>query len=86
MLATATLTPGTVGVGPTYLIVGILSVAFALGAWARAGLYCNHQDLSPKYAAALLGALGVGSGLEAARTPWLPPPPALTFAAAPVQG
>eukprot|EP00887_Chlorella_sp_A99_P002760 scaffold6.g2760.t1 len=55
MLALAALTPATPGAGPTALIVAILSLAFALGAWARAGLYCNHQDLSPKYAAALLG-------------------------------
>lgn len=63
MLALAALTPAATaaaaaGGGPTFttfLIVGIMSVAFALGAWARAGLYCNHQDLSPKYAAALLG-------------------------------
>lgn len=31
-------------------LVGCLSVAFALSAWARAGLYCNHQDMSPKCA------------------------------------
>lgn len=55
MLALAALTPTTPGTGPTVLIVAILSLAFALGAWARAGLYCNHQDLSPKYAAVLLG-------------------------------
>lgn len=55
MCALAVLTPLTPGTGPTGLIVGIMSVAFALGAWARAGLYCNHQDLSPKYAGALLG-------------------------------
>ena len=55
MCALAVLTPTVPGTGPTGLIVGIMSVAFALGAWARAGLYCNHQDLSPKYAAALLG-------------------------------
>eukprot|EP00892_Ulva_mutabilis_P012793 jgi/Ulvmu1/9887/UM057_0043.1 len=36
-------------------LVACLSVAFALSAWARAGLYCNHQDMSPKYASALLG-------------------------------
>lgn len=55
MLALAKLTPATAGQGPTTLIVGIMSLAFALGAWARAGLYCNHQDLSPRYAGALLG-------------------------------
>ena len=32
-------------------LVACLSVAFALSAWARAGLYCNHQDMSPKCAA-----------------------------------
>eukprot|EP00803_Ostreobium_quekettii_P003718 evm.model.scf_1083.5 EVM.evm.TU.scf_1083.5 scf_1083:48497-52568(-) len=42
----------TFGVGA---LVGLLSVAFALGAWSRAGLYCNHQDLSSRYASALLG-------------------------------
>lgn len=55
MGALAWLTPSSVGAGPTGVIVAIMCVAFALGAWARAGLYCNHQDLSPKYAAALLG-------------------------------
>lgn len=55
MLALAGLTPAVQGQGPTLLIVAIMSFAFALGAWARGGLYCNHQDLSPKYAGALLG-------------------------------
>ena len=59
MIACAALTP-LAAAGPsagpvTTAIVALLSVAFALGAWARAGLYCNHQDLSPKYAGALLG-------------------------------
>jgi len=40
---------------PTALYVGLLSLAFAASAWSRAGLYCNHQDLSPKYASVLLG-------------------------------
>ena len=57
MLALAVLTPASpaAAAGVTGAIVAIMSLAFALGAWARAGLYCNHQDLSPKYAAALLG-------------------------------
>jgi ACS family sodium-dependent inorganic phosphate cotransporter len=63
MCALAVLTPTTAGAGPTTLIVGIMSVAFALGAWARAGLYCNHQDLSPKYAAALLGLTNTAGAL-----------------------
>lgn len=59
MVAVATLTPksgvagavaGSVAPTITWTMVGFLSVAFALSAWARAGLYCNHQDMSPKYA------------------------------------
>jgi ACS family sodium-dependent inorganic phosphate cotransporter len=62
MLACAALTPAAGGApldagGGTAapLLVLLLSLGFALGAWSRAGLYCNHQDLSPKYASALLG-------------------------------
>jgi hypothetical protein len=50
MLACASLTPagashtaGALAPGVTAAIVALLSVSFALGAWARAGLYCNHQ-------------------------------------------
>jgi MFS transporter, ACS family, solute carrier family 17 (sodium-dependent inorganic phosphate cotransporter), other len=31
-------------------IIALMSVAFACGSWSRAGLYCNHQDLSPRFA------------------------------------
>jgi ACS family sodium-dependent inorganic phosphate cotransporter len=60
MLACAALTPSAAQLAagaspPTLLLVALLSVAFAMGAWSRGGLYCNHQDLSPKYASALLG-------------------------------
>ncbi len=70
MLACAILTPSAAATAKGALLAGaepmlspirmaclvaLLSVAFALGAWSRAGLYCNHQDLSPKYASALLG-------------------------------
>ena len=48
-----------VGVAATPIVIArvltLMTIAFALSAWARAGLYCNHQDLSPKYASALLG-------------------------------
>jgi MFS transporter, ACS family, solute carrier family 17 (sodium-dependent inorganic phosphate cotransporter), other len=40
---------GSVSPAVTWGVVALLSVAFALSAWARAGLYCNHQDMSPKY-------------------------------------
>eukprot|EP00884_Botryococcus_braunii_P007563 jgi/Botrbrau1/16808/Bobra.150_2s0035.1 len=36
-------------------IIALMSIAFACGSWSRAGLYCNHQDLSPRFAGALLG-------------------------------
>lgn len=36
-------------------VVGLMGLAFAAGAWTRTGLFCNHQDLSPKYASVLLG-------------------------------
>lgn len=63
MFAMSILTPMTPGAGNTTLLVAIMSLAFALGAWARAGLYCNHQDLSPKYAAALLGLTNTAGAL-----------------------
>ena len=63
MLAMSILTPAVPGTGCTGLLVAIMSLAFALGAWARAGLYCNHQDLSPKYAAALLGLTNTAGAL-----------------------
>ena len=47
-------------------VVVLLSFAFAMGTWSRAGLYCNHQDLSPRYASVLLGisnAVGAIPGL-----------------------
>jgi len=36
-------------------MVSLLTAAFGFGAWARAGLYCNHQDISPRFSSALLG-------------------------------
>ncbi len=44
MIACGLLTPATPGAPvQTWLLVGLLSAGFALGAWSRAGLYCNHQ-------------------------------------------
>lgn len=48
---------------PVPALVLLLSLAFALGAWSRAGLYCNHQDLSPQYASALLGITNTAGAL-----------------------
>ncbi|MEW5300400.1 MAG: hypothetical protein WDW36_003333 [Sanguina aurantia] len=79
MLACATLSPAGAAPGaspaavaaaqaaaasaPVPVLVLLLSLAFALGAWSRAGLYCNHQDLSPQYASALLGITNTAGAL-----------------------
>lgn len=43
MLACGVLTPTNTAVANVPLLVTLLSVGFAFGAWSRAGLYCNHQ-------------------------------------------
>lgn len=76
MIACGLLTPAAVatakanaavGLAPTSMtsniIVAFMSLAFAFGAWSRGGLYCNHQDLSPKYASALLGITNTAGAL-----------------------
>ena len=55
---------------PVPLVVGLMSVAFALSAWSRAGLYCNHQDLSPKYASLLLGVSNTAGALPGVLGVW----------------
>ena len=35
--------------------VALITASLGLSSFATAGLYCNHQDLSPKYASILLG-------------------------------
>ena len=44
-------------------IEALLCLAFACCTCARAGLYCNHQDLSPKYAGILLGITNTAGAL-----------------------
>eukprot|EP01025_Chloroclados_australasicus_P030490 TRINITY_DN3059_c1_g1_i5.p1 TRINITY_DN3059_c1_g1~~TRINITY_DN3059_c1_g1_i5.p1 ORF type:complete len:405 (+),score=22.87 TRINITY_DN3059_c1_g1_i5:591-1805(+) len=41
--------------GEVYQTVGCITLAFGLGSFVLAGLYCNHQDISPKYSQVLLG-------------------------------
>ena len=48
---------------PGAVIVGALCFAFAMSTWSKAGLYCNHQDLSPKFAAPLLGITNTAGAL-----------------------
>ncbi|CAI5972641.1 unnamed protein product [Closterium sp. NIES-65] len=40
---------------PTWLLVAALSGGIGLSACSYAGLYCSHQDISPKHASVLLG-------------------------------
>ena len=37
------------------LTVGLLTVGLSLASFSYAGLYCNHQDMSPRYSSILLG-------------------------------
>ena len=39
----------------TTLTVGCITLALGISSFSLAGLYCTHQDLSPKYAPAMLG-------------------------------
>jgi ACS family sodium-dependent inorganic phosphate cotransporter len=40
---------------PPSASVGLITVALGVSSFSLAGLYCTHQDLSPKYSSALLG-------------------------------
>jgi len=63
------LTPGSTRAGEVASravvtrVLALMTVAFGLSAWARAGLYCSHQDMSPKYASALLGITNTAGAL-----------------------
>ena len=46
---------GDVGATDQTDIIVLLTLALGLGAFSLAGLFCNHQDLSKKYASVLLG-------------------------------
>jgi ACS family sodium-dependent inorganic phosphate cotransporter len=52
------------------LVVALMSIAFGLSAWSRAGLYCNHQDLSPRYASLLLGVSNTAGALPGVLGVW----------------
>jgi ACS family sodium-dependent inorganic phosphate cotransporter len=53
MLTTA-LNPGL----PSWAVIAVLTAGLSLGSFALSGLYCTHQDISPKYASVLLGITG----------------------------
>lgn len=39
----------------TTVTVGLITAALGISSFSLAGLYCTHQDLSPKYSSAMLG-------------------------------
>ena len=66
MLLVSALLPATPAAATPLLCVQIealLCIAFACWTCSRAGLYCNHQDLSPKYAGILLGITNTAGAL-----------------------
>ena len=75
MLALAALTPSAAAAAagatpPVAAVVALMSLAFALSGWSRAGLYCNHQDLSPRYASLLLGISNTAGALPGVLGVW----------------
>jgi MFS family permease len=44
-------------------VVGLLSVTFGMAAFIRTGLFCGHQDLSPKYASIMLGVTNTAAAI-----------------------
>jgi ACS family sodium-dependent inorganic phosphate cotransporter len=71
MLSLAALTPAAGGAPPPVAaVVALMSLAFALSGWSRAGLYCNHQDLSPRYASLLLGVSNTAGALPGVLGVW----------------
>ena len=52
-------------------IEALLCIAFACWTCSRAGLYCNHQDLSPKYAGILLGITNTAGALPGILGVWI---------------
>lgn len=65
LLVSAILPPSPAAATPLLCIQieVLLCIAFACWTCSRAGLYCNHQDLSPKYAGILLGITNTAGAL-----------------------
>ena len=45
------------------IVIGLLSVTFGFAAFIRTGLFCGHQDLSPKYASIMLGVTNTAAAI-----------------------
>ena len=44
--------------------VALMTLALGTSAFSLAGLYCTHQDLSPKYSSAMLGVTNTAAGMS----------------------
>ena len=44
-------------------VMTLLTICFGMGAWVRTGLFCGHQDLSPKYASIMLGTTNTAAAI-----------------------
>jgi ACS family sodium-dependent inorganic phosphate cotransporter len=45
------------------ITVGCITLALGVSSFSLAGLYCTHQDMSPKYAPAMLGVTNTAGGI-----------------------
>jgi len=45
------------------MLIALISLSLGLASFSLAGLYCNHADLSPKYAPLLLGATNTAGAI-----------------------
>ena len=50
--------------GDAFLTIAGVTVALGTSAFSFSGLYCTHQDLSPKYASAMLGVTNTAAGMS----------------------
>lgn len=53
------------------LSAGLVTLSLGLAAFSMAGLYCNHQDLSPKYSSFLLGLTNTAASIPGIIGVWL---------------
>jgi len=45
------------------IVMTLLTICFGMGAWVRTGLFCGHQDISPKYASIMLGTTNTAAAI-----------------------
>jgi hypothetical protein len=60
-MLTTSLNPGL----PSWAVIAVLTAGLSLGSFGLSGLYCTHQDISPKYASVLSVRAGPDSASSA---------------------